>query len=246
MVCFPELNVTGYSNRDVMGRTALSIPGPATDELLHIAAFHGTVVLAGMAETKPGGGVYASHVVAHPDGCLGVYRKLHTAPPERTTFDRGNHIPIFTASGISFGIQLCYDAHFPELSTHMAAKGADLILIPHASPRGDAATKHQSWMRHLPARAYDNSVFVAACNQVGDNEQALSFPGNAVMIDPSGNIIATDLSGREGMLVADLKVRDLSRVRGHEMRYFLPNRRRKIYEKTRTSNVKRPAVKIPK
>ena len=84
-------------------------------------------------------------------------------------------------------------------------------------------------MRHLPARAYDNSLFIIACNQTGKNKKGLSFPGIAVIIGPSGKVIAKDLSGKEGMLVVDLMAKDLDRVRSHRMRYFLPNRRPELY-----------------
>ena len=230
MVCFPELNISGYSNRKAMDRLPQAIPGSITGKLAELAASHDMVVMAGMAEKGRSGRGYASHVVAKPDGGLGVYRKLYIAPSERATFIPGDSIPIFDCRGVRFGIQLCYDAHFPELSTHMAARGVDLILVPHASPRGDAAAKHRSWMRHLPARAYDNSVFIAACNQTGDNHQSLSFPGNAVVLGPSGNVITRDVTGREGILYADLKRDELTRVRGHEMRYFFPNRRPELYD----------------
>ena len=85
-------------------------------------------------------------------------------------------------------------------------------------------------MRHLTARAFDNSVFIVACNQVGENQKGLDFPGLAVIVGPSGKILAKDTTGREGMLVADLKSDDLAAVRDHRMRYFLPNRRPELYE----------------
>ncbi len=73
----------------------------------------------------------------------------------------------------------------------MAVKGAEILFLPHASPRGLAIDKHRSWMRHLTARAFDNSVFVVACNQTGYNGKGLTFPGNAVVL---GHSLAT--SGR--------------------------------------------------
>ena len=139
---------------------------------------------------------------------------------------------VFHWSGVRFGIQLCYDAHFPELSTQMAETDADIIFIPHASPRGRAADKHQSWKRHLPARAFDNGLFVVASNQRGTNENGLVFPGNAVAFSPSGEIIKSRLSGNAAMLVADLTAEQLQHVRSHRMRYFLPNRRPGLYRQT--------------
>jgi predicted amidohydrolase len=99
-------------------------------------------------------------------------------------------------------------------------------------PRGQAVDKHQSWMRHLPARAFDNGLFVVACNQRGNNENGLVFPGNAVAFSPSGEIMERRLSGSAAMLVADLTAEQLQHVRSHRMRYFLPNRRPGLYTQT--------------
>ncbi len=229
LICFPELNITGYSHHPDIIQHAQKIPGPVTDELAQLACSVGITILAGMVEKDDQGRLFASHLVLKPEGEIGVYRKVHTSPPECEIYTPGDQIPLFEVSGTKFGIQLCYDAHFPELSTVMALNGVDIIFIPHASPRGTAPIKHNSWMRHLTARAYDNGVFIVACNQTGDNLKGLSFPGNAVIIGPSGDILDQSLSGKEGILVTDLKAADLSRVRNHKMRYFLPNRRPELY-----------------
>jgi predicted amidohydrolase len=230
IVCFPELNVTGYSYLEEIKQTAESVPGPATRRLSDLSKSHGIVILAGMVEKDDANRTYASHLVIKPCGFVGVYRKLHIAPPEQRIFAPGSAIPLYEAGGVKFGIQLCYDSHFPELATHMAIQGADIIFIPHASPRGTPREKFSSWMRHLAARAFDNGVFVIACNQTGDNEKGLSFPGISVIIGPSGNVIKKDLGNTESLTVIDLKSKDLSRVRNHKMRYFLPNRRPGLYD----------------
>ncbi|MEJ2657709.1 MAG: nitrilase-related carbon-nitrogen hydrolase [Desulfobacterales bacterium] len=230
LVCFPELNITGYSNLEEIKQAAESVPGPVTRQLINFSKSQDIVILAGMVEKDDIGRTYSSHLVTKPDGFVGVYRKLHIAPPEKDIFTPGNAIPLFDACGVKFGIQLCYDSHFPELSTHMAINGADLIFIPHASPRGTPQEKYMSWMRHLSARAFDNSLFLVACNQTGENEKGLSFPGISVIIGPSGNIIKENLSNTESLTVTDLKFEALNRVRSHRMRYFLPNRRPELYD----------------
>lgn len=229
IVCFPELNVTGYSNHIDIKSLAEPISGPSIRYILGLAEAEKIVILAGIAERDLKNRIFASHIVAEPKGSVGVYRKLHIAPPERNIFTPGNLVPLFETHGIKFGIQLCYDAHFPELSTHMAIKGADVIFFPHASPRGTANDKFKSWMRHLPARAYDNSLFVVACNQVGNNKKGLTFPGLALLINPSGQVVKKKLADEESVMVADLMAEDLHRVRRHKMRYFLPNRRPDFY-----------------
>jgi predicted amidohydrolase len=183
-----------------------------------------------MVEKDDKNHAYSSHLVIKPDGFVGVYRKLHIAPPEQGIFTPGDAIPLFSAGDVKFGIQLCYDSHFPELSTYMAIKGADLIIIPHASPRGTPQEKYRSWMRHLAARAFDNGLFVVACNQIGENEKGLHFPGISMVIGPSGNVIEKNLSHSESLMITDLKSEALNQVREHRMRYFLPYRRPGLYD----------------
>ena len=103
----------------------------------------------------------------------------------------------------------------------MALNGADILFLPHASPRGEPTDKLDSWMRHLTGRAFDNGVFVVACNQVGQNRENLTFPGVAVIIGPDGRIMESYAGDEEKILYAELREEDLKRVRDHRMRYFL-------------------------
>lgn len=230
IVCFPEMTITGYHVQKDIVSAAEPIPGTSADYLVRLACTHRITILAGMAEIDSSGHLYATHLVVDPSGIKGLYRKIHLGPSEKNLFTAGNAVPVFQKDGVSFGIQLCYDAHFPELSTAMALKGVDVIFIPHASPRTTPDEKLKSWMRHLPARAFDNGLFVIACNQCGKNGKGLSFPGVGVVIGPAGDIIISYKGNDEHMLIADLSARDLQKVRSHKMRYFLPNRRPEIYE----------------
>ncbi|MEW5909061.1 MAG: nitrilase-related carbon-nitrogen hydrolase [Thermodesulfobacteriota bacterium] len=229
IICFPEMGVTGYGIRKSIRKSARPLTGSIPEALKEMAKQGKMVILAGMAEKGENDAIHASHLVVPPQGKTRVYRKLHIAPPEKEIYTTGNKIPVFDISGIRFGIQLCYDTHFPDLSTTMALKGADVLFFPHASPRGTPIQKFNSWMRHLPARAYDNGVFVVACNAVGKNEEGLTFPGIAVIIGPDGKVIAKKASTREEILIATLKKSDLISVRKNRMAYFLPNRRPELY-----------------
>ena len=190
-----------------------------------MAQNEGIAILAGLAEKDEKGRIFVSHIVAKPGGEAELYRKIYIAPPERAIFSAGQNIPIFKMPGLKFGVQLCYDAHFPELSTKMAEKGADVIFIPHASPRGTEQEKYRSWMRHLPARAFDNGVFIVAVNQAGEYAKGVRFPGIVIIIGPSGYVIKKEISGRQKVVMADLKAKDLLAVRNSPMRYFLPDRK---------------------
>ena len=67
---------------------------------------------------------------------------------------------MFHEGDLTFGLELCYESHFPEISTVLCLKGAEILFMPHASPRGEPDEKMKSWLRHLPSRAFDNGVFV--------------------------------------------------------------------------------------
>jgi N-carbamoylputrescine amidase len=229
LICFPEMNVTGYSSKPEIKGFAETVPGPISETVSSMAREFKLVILAGMAEKDKQGRVFASHLVVTPRGVAGIYRKIHIAPPEVKVFSAGDAVPLFEIKGVQLGIQLCYDVHFPELSTRMATCGVDVIIMPHASPRGKPAEKFDSWMRHLPARAFDNGLYVAACNQTGSNQKGLMFPGLSVVLDPAGRVVKKNTDGKEHIMIADLKADELKRVRGHRMRYFLPNRRPELY-----------------
>jgi N-carbamoylputrescine amidase len=229
IVCFPELNITGYSTHEDIKETATPIPGTVSQQILQMAQRHKIAILTGLAEKDETGRVFASHLVVTPDGICGIYRKIHIAPPERGLFSPGDAVPLFDIFGVKFGIQLCYDAHFPELSTRMAVAGAEVIFMPHASPRGTPPEKFNSWMRHLTARAFDNGLFVVACNQTGNNQGGLHFAGVSVVLGPDGAVLKKELGKKEAIMVVDLSSEDLARVRDHRMRYFIPNRRPEIY-----------------
>jgi N-carbamoylputrescine amidase len=230
LICFPEMTITGYHIQPLIREFAEPADGPAVRQLKAIAENRQKTILAGLAEKEPKSGqIYAAHLVLRPGAPAGRYRKTHLGPPEQAVFSAGDKAPLFSTENLTFGVQLCYDAHFPELSTGMAVQGADAVFIPHASPGGTPEEKLASWMRHLPARAFDNGIFVIACNQAGDNGRGLCFPGTGLVLSPSGNVLASHAGEEEHMMVVDLAAAELAAVRQHRMRYFLPNRRPSLY-----------------
>lgn len=230
IVCFPELSLTGYSIRDDVTRYAEKIPGPASGCLVRMAREQEIVILAGMLEKSSGEKPYISQIVAGPSGIIGVYRKTHLSPMERGFYQEGDEIEVFVYDDIVFGIQLCYESHFPELSTLMTLQGVDMIFMPFASPNKDPEEKKESWSRMLPARAFDNSVFLVACNQAGENGRGTYFPGVIIMLDPSGKVIRHYAGHDEKMIVEELKKEDIERVRDNRMQAFMKYRRPELYD----------------
>jgi len=229
LICFPEASITGYSIQETISAYAEPIPGPSSDALVDLSKLTGLTILSGLIESGERGRLFISHIVTSPDGLGDVYRKLHLAPNEEKIYNHGDGIPTYRFGKMTFGIELCYDTHFPELTTILALRGVEVLFLPFASPRETSKEKQERWMRYLSARAYDNSVFVVACNQLGYYNADGAFPGIAFVLDPKGQIVAEASGDGERIIIADLSASDLERVRGREMGFFLSRRRPEIY-----------------
>jgi predicted amidohydrolase len=229
LVCFPELSATGYLRRGADVKTAAGLSEAISSRLLGMATAYGCTVLAGLVEPGDNGGIYVSHMVVSPEGVAGRHRKTHLPPPESGLYRAGSRLDLFHRGPVSYGIQLCYESHFPELSTLMALEGAQILFFPHASPRGSPEGKLKSWLRHLPARAFDNAVFVIACNQSGLPVEGCHFPGVALALDPQGYVLASHTGSSEHVMVVTLNLEILHEARSHRMKYFIPRRRPSMY-----------------
>lgn len=230
IVCFPEMNITGYALKDEIQGFAEPVPGPSASKVQRMADEHDITVIAGLAERTEQNGTAITQVVASPGEDIGKYRKIHLSAGEQAIFQAGEDPAVFKANGTRFGLQLCYDAHFPELSTILALEGAEILFISHASPAPESAEqKRDRWLRYLGTRAYDNSVFVVACNQVGDGGAGIRFSGVVLILDPRGDVVAEACGDDERMLIAELNADMLERTRNTRMGFFLSHRRPELY-----------------
>ncbi len=230
VVCFPEFSVTGYALEPPDRLCSREDSQKIVNRLRRISADWNLVVLAGFIEHTEHSRPHVGQVITGPEGVIGIHRKTHLGPAEKQFYAEGQVISSFRSGSLCFGVELCYESHFPEISTTLALKGADILFVCHASPRGTPEEKLKSWKRHLPARAFDNGLFVVACNQVGENPNGLHFPGVAVIFGPDGHILESYAGKEERVVITELKGKELKKVREHRMKYFLPERRKELYE----------------
>lgn len=228
-VLFPELSVSGYTLKEPGKLYDLEQSRKIQDKIVRMADDARLIIMTGMVEILQEGRPHISHVVARPEGLLGVYRKTHLSPPEKEKYREGDSLDVFHERDLTFGLELCYESHFPEISTVLSLKGAEVLFMPHASPRGNPEEKMKSWLRHLPGRAFDNGVFVVACNQVGKTREGFVFPGVILALDPQGRILESYTGNEERMVFVELKAEVLQETRSHRMKYFLPHRKKELY-----------------
>ncbi|MGM0418859.1 MAG: nitrilase-related carbon-nitrogen hydrolase [Thermodesulfobacteriota bacterium] len=228
LVVFPEMNITGYTSGKELEETAVVLDKNLEKRLSDFSVKYNIAFLCGIAE-KDSGCTYASHLFIDQGKIKGKYQKLQPGPPELGYITPGEKIPVFEFQGWNIGVQLCFDAHFPDISTIMARQGADIIIVPHASPRGSSEDKLNSWKRHLVARAYDNGLYVLAVNQCGKNSKNLFFPGISLLISPSGLTQEVCLCQEESLFYFKLSKSKIEEVKKHRMKNFLKYRRDDFY-----------------
>jgi predicted amidohydrolase len=233
LVCFSEGSLTGYpAGAEVPFELAQPLNGELCQQLVALCAETKVLILAGLVERDPSGVLYNTVVVAAPDGLIGGYRKAHVSCTEIHRFNEGDEFLTFAWCGTTFGVQICYDMHFAEMTRCLALRGAEVILALYASPdpctpEGHAA-KRSRWLKYLPARAFDNSVYVVAVNQVGSSGP-LEYPGNTIVINPVGEIMAEARPMVEDLLLVDLTAAGLEAKRSEALQFFTQFRRPELY-----------------
>ncbi len=109
----------------------------------------------------------------------------------------------------NLGISVCYDVRFPELYRHLAAQGANVLIVPAAFT---AFTGKDHWQVLLQARAIENTCYVIAPAQVGKHNPRRQSHGHALIIDPWGMILA-DAGDQVGVAIAEINPQRLEQVR---------------------------------
>ena len=127
---------------------------------------------------------------------------------EQELFDTGNGISVFTLeTGWRAGLVICYESEFPEAVRQCAAAGAQLVLVPTALGKDWAVVSQ----RVIPARAFENGVYLAYANYSGRDE-IIDYIGDSVILSPMGEDLVRAGEG-EAWISADLDAESIGRMR---------------------------------
>jgi len=180
------------------------IPGPITEAMQKLARELEIVIVAPIYERVDRSVYYNSAAVIDADGSLlGVYRKNHiplnTIFYEKLYFKPGNlGYPVFNTRYGKVGLLICHDRHYPEGARALALNGAEIVLIPSATP--DKSLSRKVWEKELAAHAIFNEYFVAGLNRTGQ-EGNYFYYGHSVAFDPTGEMLAQVGTDEEVLLV---------------------------------------------
>lgn len=220
LVIFPELQFTKffpqYPNLDVSS-VAYAFDHPFVKQLQERCKQHRIAAVPNFYLSENGKYFDASVVIDRDGKILGASKMVHIvrAPlfyelDYYTPSDTGFKV-YDTAIG-KIGVVVCFDRHFPESIRKCVKDGAELIVIATANTRAEPMELFEWEMR---VAAYQNGVFIAMCNRVGQ-EGEMDFCGESLLCGPDGSLIAK-AGGGDTLLVQDI---DLSAA--HAQRKKLP------------------------
>ena len=204
IVLFPELALCGYPPEDLLYRPAFL--RDCENALNEIAAdVRGIVAVVGWPQAA-GSVVYNAASVLRDGGIEQTYRKREL--PNYAVFDERRYFDVdpdrddcvFEVKGVTVGVVICEDLWFAEPVASTVAKGAQLLLVPNASPF--ERDKHAQRDHLLAQRTRETGAAIAYLNVVG-GQDALVFDGASVVADGDGAVHPAAAAFTDQWLVVD-------------------------------------------
>jgi len=187
IVCLPECYLTGYCRTDEeAGAHSIELGSTLFSRLMSELRQFDPVVILGLME-RCGSELFNSAVIVERGRVLGVYRKQHLI---ESAFSPGRESPVFEKNGVRYGVNICYDANFPEAATALAARGAEAIFYPlyNSLPHATARKWRSRHVEILSARARECSAWVISADVVECSPTTTGY-GCTAIIGPDGRVV---------------------------------------------------------
>lgn len=213
-LCFPECFLTGYS-RELASSQAISMDSDPCVQISELAFQWNIDLLVGFME-RDEDSLYINHSIFYSNGTVRSYRKTHLGNRESQVFESGDSLRVYPLTcGIKIGFQLCVETHFPEITQTLVLRGASVIFAPHAVPSA-AGNRKAIWNKYIPARSYDNCVYMACCN-LWDEDR---YGGGIFVTAPDGEVIVSSYKNEPELVTFEV---DSSL---NWRKHFFPDKRR--------------------
>ncbi len=194
--------------------SAVTIPGPETDEIAEMAKKYKTYISMSMHERDPQYPDYFMNAsfIMNPKGKIILkFRKINpwiplevsTSPHDIKDYKE----PMFPVVETELGIlacMVCYDQFFPEVARQLTFNGAEVILKPTIFPPYPQHMNFEPYDWYTTVnkmRSIENMVYGINCNS--------GKYGNSMIVDYLGRVIAQGGKGRQMTIGATIDVQAL-------------------------------------
>ncbi|MCE9684273.1 carbon-nitrogen hydrolase family protein [Halomonas alkalisoli] len=195
--------------------------------LQEAAALHALTLVVGISEIDSrfsGTTLFNSVVVIGPEGSLlNRHRKLMPTNPERMVWGMGDGsgLRVVDTPAGRLGSLICWESYMPLARFALYAQAMEIFV----NPTWDSSDTNLASMRHIAKEGGCWVVSTATAIQGSDIPE--TFPerdrlytpeewinvGNAVVIAPSGEIMAGPLNREKGILYAEIEIETSLRAR---------------------------------
>jgi predicted amidohydrolase len=225
VLVLPELVNSGYvfeSMEEVYRLSELIPEGPFSKVLLKWST-RNALVVAGLSE-KHENGFYNSAAVFGNGNHLVTYRKIQLFDREKEWFQPGNdEPPVVEFRNHRFGVIVCFDWAFPELTRILTLKGAQAVLHPgnFVLPFCPDA---------MTTRSIENWIFTATAGRIGE-ERGVQFIGGSQITTPNGEVLFRLSEGEKKVAWADVDLTEADNKAITQRNDLLKDRRPELYGK---------------
>ena len=218
LVILPEMFCCPYSTA-YFAEYGAPAGGTLWQELSALALENQICLVGGSFPEWEGEKLYNTCFVFGPDGHqLARHRKMHLFDVEfdggqhfreSDTFTPGDDVTTFDYKGMTFGLCICFDMRFPELSRLMALQGAQAVIVPAAF---NMTTGPLHWETMFRQRATDDQCYTVGVEPARDEQGVYVSYANSRVCDPMGRVL-TRAEAEPCILYAQLDPKEVDSAR---------------------------------
>ncbi len=211
---------------------------PLRDKFISYAITYNVNIITGSMPFIRKGQLYNVGYLCRRDGSIERYSKIHVTPNEVNAWGimGGSRLKVYNTDAGKIGVLVCYDVEFPELARLLALNGMEILFVPFLTDTQNAYTRVKCCAQ---ARAIENECFVAIAGGVGNlprvHNMDIQYAQSAVFTPadfafPTNGVKGETTPNTEMVLVVDLDLDSLKKLRLHGSVRNLTDRRNDIYE----------------
>ncbi|MEA3424349.1 MAG: nitrilase-related carbon-nitrogen hydrolase [Bacillota bacterium] len=226
-IAFGECALTGYTS-DANKLKTINFDDDIFISLID-ACMRNKVTLFTGANLSIDDKIYNSYIMIKATGEKEIYHKSHLGKKESLIFEKGGNLNSFETSDAIFGTAICIESHIPEMFLSHSIRGAEVMLLPFASPINCGGRK-DIWNKYIPSRGYDFSQYIICMNLTGVS-YGLLYDGGVMVTDPKGNVIYENYDREEKMAVVTLNNVKINKIRNKDSKVnYIARRRVELYQ----------------